>query len=295
MVTSRSRGDVLFDLFTYGFLSALLLAVLYPLYFVVISSISNPDFVNQGNVTLYPRGVTFEGYRRIFADAQVWLGYRNSLLYTVLGTILNVILTLTAGYALSRSDLVGRNGFMLLIVFTMFFSGGLIPTYLLVKGLGLVNTVWAMILPNAVSAYNVIITRTFFQTSIPGELLEAAKMDGCSNTRFFLGIVLPLAMPIVAVMILFSAVGHWNAYFQALIYLKDEGLQPLQIVLRKILIHNEASEAMMDDIVNQAELVKMAETMKYGMIIVSSLPVLVLYPFLQKYFMKGVLIGSLKG
>ncbi|WP_248926232.1 carbohydrate ABC transporter permease [Paenibacillus hamazuiensis] len=295
MVISRSRSDRIFDGFTYAALSVLLLIVLYPLYFVVISSISNPDMVNLGKVTFYPQEPTLEGYRRIFGDSSIWMGYRNSLMYTVLGTTLNVVLTLTAGYALSRPDLSGRNLFMLVIVFTMFFSGGLIPTYLLIKSMGMVNTVWAMILPNAVSAYNIIITRTFFQGNIPAELLEAAKMDGCSNTRFFLQIVLPVSLPIVAVMILFSAVGHWNSYFQALIYLKDDNLQPLQIILRKILISNEASEQMMDGLVNQAELVKMAETMKYGVIIVSSLPVLILYPFLQKYFIKGVMIGSLKG
>lgn len=295
MIASRTRADQAFDVFSYTLLSLLLLVVLYPLYFVVISSISNPDLVNLGKVTLYPRGVTLEGYRRIFSDATLWLGFRNSLLYTVLGTCLNVVLTLTAGYALSRNDLAGRNVFMFLIVFTMFFGGGLIPTYLLIKGLGLVNTIWAMILPNAVSAYNIIITRTFFQGSVPGELLEAAKMDGSSNTRFFLQIVLPISLPIVAVMVLFSAVGHWNSYFQALIYLKDDELQPLQIILRKILISGEAAENMVDGLVNQAEIVKMAETMKYGVIIVSSLPVLVLYPFLQKYFLKGVMIGSLKG
>ncbi|CAG7648256.1 L-arabinose transport system permease protein AraQ [Paenibacillus solanacearum] len=295
MIATRTRADQAFDIFSYTLLSLLLLVVLYPLYFVVISSISNPDLVNLGKVTLYPRGVTLEGYRRIFSDATLWLGFRNSLLYTVLGTCLNVVLTLTAGYALSRNDLAGRNVFMFLIVFTMFFGGGLIPTYLLIKGLGLVNTIWAMILPNAVSAYNIIITRTFFQGSVPGELLEAAKMDGSSNTRFFLQIVLPISLPIVAVMVLFSAVGHWNSYFQALIYLKDDELQPLQIILRKILISGEAAENMVDGLVNQAEIVKMAETMKYGVIIVSSLPVLVLYPFLQKYFLKGVMIGSLKG
>lgn len=295
MVVSRTAADKWFDACMYVILSLLLLVVLYPLYFVVIASISNPDLVNVGDVVLFPKDITLEGYRRIFSDPSIWLGYRNSLIYTVLGTCLNVLLTLTAGYALSRSDLAGRGIFMLIIVFTMFFSGGLIPSYLLVKGLGMLNTIWVMILPNAVSAYNIIITRTFFQSTMPVELLEAAKVDGCSNTRFFLQIVLPVSLPILAVMVLFSAVGHWNSYFQALIYLKDESLQPLQIILRKILISNEASENMVDGLVNQAEVVRMAETMKYGVIIVSSLPVLILYPFLQKYFIKGVMIGSLKG
>ncbi|PYI54980.1 carbohydrate ABC transporter permease [Paenibacillus flagellatus] len=295
MIATRSTSDKWFDAVNYTLLSLLVVAVLYPLYFVVIASFSNPDLVNAGRIWLLPRETTLEGYRRIFADETIWLGYRNTLLYTGLGTFLNVALTLTAGYALSRADMPGRNGFMLAIVFTMFFSGGIIPTYILVKQLGMVNTMWAMIVPNAVSAYNLIITRTFFQNSIPHELLEAAVMDGCSNTRYFFRIVLPLSMPIVAVMVLFSAVGHWNSYFQALIYLKDSELYPLQIVLRNILIANEASGGMVDDLINVSEQQRIAELMKYGVVLVASLPVLALYPFVQRYFVKGVMIGSVKG
>lgn len=295
MITARSSSDRWFDLVNYTSLALLMLLVLYPLYFIIIASFSNPDLVNAGKLWLIPRDTTVEGYRRIFSDDSIWLGYRNTLLYTGLGTAINVVLTLTAGYALSRSDLPGRGLIMFLITFTMFFGGGLIPTYLLVKQLGMLNTIWAMVIPNAVSAFNIIITRTFFQSTIPSELLEAAVIDGCSNTRFFMRIVLPLSMPIVAVMVLFSAVGHWNAYFQALIYLKDDELYPLQIVLRNILISNDVSGNMIDDLANLSEQQRIGELMKYGIIMVASLPVLILYPFVQKYFVKGVMIGSIKG
>ncbi len=295
MITARSTSDKWFDTANYILLSILMLIVLYPLYFIIIASISNPDLVNSGKLWIFPRELTMEGYRRIFADSSIWLGYRNTLLYTGLGTFINVVLTLTAGYALSRGDMPGRGLFMFLITFTMFFGGGLIPTYLLVKNLGMVNTIWAMVIPNAVSAFNIIITRTFFQSTIPSELLEAAVIDGCSNTRFFTRIVLPLSMPIVAVMVLFSAVGHWNSYFQALIYLKDDELYPLQIVLRNILISNDVSGNMIDDLANLSEQQRIGELMKYGIIMVASLPVLILYPFVQKYFVKGVMIGSIKG
>ncbi len=292
---TRSRSDRWFDAANYCILTLLLAAVLYPLYFVVIASISDPDLVNAGRVWLYPREMTFEGYQRIFNDDAVGYGYRNSLLYTVVGTAVNVALTLTGGYALSRHDLPGRTFFTFAIVFTMFFGGGLIPTYLLVKELGMVNTMWAMVVPNAVSAFNIVVARTFFQSTIPKELLEAAAVDGCRNTLFFLRIALPLSMPIVAVLTLFSAVGHWNSYFQALIYLNRDELMPLQIVLRNLLIASEVSESMTSDMSSSADRQRIVEVMKFGMIVVASLPVLVLYPFLQKYFVKGVMIGSLKG
>nr|WP_213526350.1 carbohydrate ABC transporter permease [Paenibacillus sp. J31TS4] len=277
-------------------MTLLMLAVLYPLYVVVISSISDPDSVNTGGVWLLPKGITFEGYHRIFLEDKIWTGYKNTLLYTSVGTALNVVLTLTGAYALSRSDLVGRQFFMFLIVFTMFFGGGLIPTYLLIKNLGMTNTIWSQIVPGAVTAYNIIIARTFFQTTIPKELQEAAEMDGCSITRFFLKIVLPLSLPIVAVMVLFNAVAHWNAYFPGLIYLRDETLYPLQLVLREILIVNEApADSVVAGAGDDGGMLRIVDIMKYGVIIVSSLPVLVLYPFLQRYFVKGIMIGSLKG
>ncbi|GHH97899.1 carbohydrate ABC transporter permease [Neobacillus kokaensis] len=289
----KSKADRIFDVFNYSLMSLIVLAALYPLYIIVISSFSDPYAVNSGSVWLFPKGFTLEGYLRIFEYDKIWMGYRNSLFYAVIGTAINLSLTLTAGYALSRSDLVGRNMIMFFIVFTMFFGGGIIPSYLLVKELGMVNTIWSQVIPNAVSAFNIIIARTFFQTTIPKGLLEAAQVDGCSTTKFFLKIVLPLSVPIIAVIALFSAVAHWNSYFQALIYLRDENLFPLQIVLREILIMNEAQgDTMM--LSSDSELKDYAEIMKYGAIIVASIPVLVLYPFIQKYFVKGVMIGSIK-
>ncbi|RAV11256.1 carbohydrate ABC transporter permease [Paenibacillus contaminans] len=290
----RTRADLLFDICNYGLISILVILVLYPLYFVVTASITDPNLIYSGKLLFFPEQVTWEGYKRLFAEPSIWLGFRNSLWYTVTGTAINIVLTITAGYTLSRSDLVGRNFFMFLLVFTMFFGGGLIPTYLLVKDLGMLNTTWAMILPNAVSVFNVIIVRTFFQSNVPGELLESAQMDGCSNWKFFYKIAVPLALPIVAVMVLFYAVGHWNSYFQALIYLKSNSLQPLQTILRNILIMNEGSD-LQDMLDGSQEQQKKMELMKYGIIIVSSLPMLILYPFLQRFFVKGALVGSLKG
>jgi len=288
----RSRSDRWFDYANYTLLSLLLLVVMYPLFFIVIASISDPNSVNLGRVWLLPEGVTFEGYEKIFQDDILWNGYKNTIAYMAVGTAINVAMTVTGAYPLSRKDMYGRGFFMFLITFTMFFSGGLIPTYLLVRDLQLMNTMWALILPGAVSVWNLIITRTFFQFSIPDELREAAAMDGCSDFRFFLQIVLPLSKAIVAVQVLFYGVSHWNAYFSALIYLRDEEMYPLQLILRNILIQNEATELLN---LNQESATNLSETIKYGVIIVASVPVLVLYPFLQKYFVKGVMIGSLKG
>ncbi|MGG1554715.1 carbohydrate ABC transporter permease [Paenibacillus ferrarius] len=294
MKLAKSRADLLFDITNYTLISILVLLVLYPLYFVVTASITDPDLVYSGKLLFFPEHVTWDGYKRLLSETSIWVGFRNSLWYTVAGTSINLVLTITAGYVLSRTDLVGRNIFMFLLVFTMFFGGGLIPTYLLVRDLGMLDSTWAMIIPNAVSVFNVIIVRTFFQSNVPAEVLESAQIDGCSNIKFFLKIAIPLALPIVAVMVLFYAVGHWNSYFQALIYLKSNAKQPLQIILRNILIMNEGSD-MQDMLDGSQEQQKRMELMKYGIIIVSSLPVLVLYPFLQRYFVKGALVGSVKG
>ncbi|NOU62772.1 ABC transporter permease subunit [Paenibacillus sp. LMG 31461] len=294
MKLARTRADLLFDICNYTLISILVLLVLYPLYFVLTASVTDPDLVYSGKLLFFPEHITWDGYKRLLAESSIWMGFSNSLWYTVTGTAINVVLTITAGYVLSRSDLIGRNVFMFLLVFTMFFGGGLIPSYLLVKELHMLDTTWAMIIPNAVSVFNVIIVRTFFQTNIPGELLESAQMDGCSNLKFFWKIAIPLALPIVAVIVLFYAVGHWNSYFQALIYLKSNAKQPLQIILRNILIMNEGSDmqGMLD---GSQEQQKRMELMKYGIIIISSLPVMILYPFLQRYFVKGTLVGSVKG
>jgi putative aldouronate transport system permease protein len=292
---NRSRGDKLFDWMNNLFFVVVSLVILYPLYFMVISSFSDPDAVNSGLTFFLPQEITFEGYKRIFTDPRIMLGYKNSLIYTLAAMIVKTAMTITAGYVLSRKDLVGRNFFMMIIIFTMFFQGGLIPTYLLVKDLGMLNTMWALIIPGAVSVYLLIIVRTFFQQTIPDELFEAASIDGCSNIKFFTGIVLPLSMPIIAVIALFSAVQEWNGYFQALIYLRDQKLFPLQMILRDILIQNEAQDSMLEVSMEALQRQKAAEQIKYGVIIVASVPMLILYPFLQKYFVKGVMIGSVKG
>lgn len=290
----RSNADRWFDSFNYGILALALLVVLYPLYFILISSISDPDSVNAGNVWLWPRNISFEGYNRIFADVSIWTGYRNTVLYTLVGTVINVSLTITSGYALSRK-LPGRTLFTLFILFSMFFSGGIIPLYLLVKSLGMINTMWALVIPNAVSAFYVIIARTFFQTSLPEELIESAQIDGCSNTRYFLSIAIPLSKPILVVLILFSAVTHWNSYFQALIYLRDKEMYPLQIILRDILIQSQVQQDMMTDADSMAALARIVGLIKYGMVVVATLPILAVYPFFQNYFVKGVMLGSVKG
>ncbi|USK47948.1 carbohydrate ABC transporter permease [Bacillus sp. CMF12] len=294
-ITRRSKEDKVFDIINVFLVAIILILVIYPLYFIVIASISDPNMIYDGKVWLLPKELTFEGYERIFQDSKIWLGYKNSIVYTVVGTIVNVSFTLMAAYALSRKDLYGRNVIMFLFLLTMFFSGGLIPTYLVVKNLGLLNTMWALILPKAVAVWNVIVAKTFFETSIPNELLEAAKMDGCSDAKFFWKIVLPLSKPIVAVMVLFYAVGHWNSYFDALIYLNNENLYPLQLILRNILIQNEASTMMISDLESLAAKQRVSELIKYGVIIVASIPLLIVYPFVQKYFVKGVMIGGIKG
>jgi len=291
----KSKEDKIFDVVNTIFLSLICLAVLYPLYFVIIASISNPNMVYNGEVWLFPKEITFEGYKRIFSDPKIWLGYKNTVVYTVVGTIVQVSLTLMAAYALSRKDFYGKSFFMMVILFTMFFNGGLIPTYLVVKDLGMLNTIWAMILPKAVAVWNLIVARSFFEENIPNELLEAGKIDGCSNTKFFLKVVLPLSKPIIAVMVLFYAVGQWNSYFDALIYLNDESLYPLQLILRNILTQNQLSIKMLSDLDNLAAQQQVGEIIKYGIIIVGALPLLIVYPFVQRHFVKGVLIGGVKG
>lgn len=295
MLLKKTRSDKLFDILNYTLLSIILLTVLYPLYFICIASISNPVEVYQGNVKLLPKGITLNGYQRIFNEKSIWIGYQNSLLYAVVGTFINITLTLTGGYVLSRKDLPGRNIFAALIVFTMFFNGGLIPRYLIVMNLGWINKIWAMVIPNAINVFNLIVARTFFQTTIPDELLEAAEIDGCSDFQFFIRIVLPLSKAITAVLILYYGVAHWNAYFDALIYLREESKYPLQIILRNILIANEMQASMAQDAETVSAQQKIADLIKYGVIIVSTLPLLILYPFLQRYFVKGVMIGAIKG
>jgi len=272
----------------------ILFIMAYPMYFVIIASVSDPTAVNSGKVWIIPSNINVEGYRRVFNDARIWRGYRNTIIYTVAGTLISLLFTLPAAYALSRKDLVGRNFIMMYFVFTMFFSGGLIPTYLTMNSFKLTNTVWVLLIPFSVSVYNLIISRTFFASTIPLELLEAAKIDGCSNARFFVSVVLPLSKAIVAVIGLYCAVGQWNQFFLSLIYVRNRELQPLQIVLRNILLQNQIDE-MTSSAFGTNEINRVADLMKYAIIIVSTAPVMCFYPFIQKYFAKGVMIGAVKG
>lgn len=291
----NSRGDRVFDAINTLLLVLITVIVLYPLVFVLSASISDPSVVARGQLWLLPKGINFAGYERVFQNKEILTGYMNTIVYTLIGTVINLVLTICAAYPLSRPDFRGRNVITAIIVFTIFFSGGLIPTYLLVKNLGMLNSIWALIIPNAISVYNVIIMRTFFQSSIPQEIQEAASIDGCNNFRILLRVVLPLSMPIIAVMILFYAVGHWNAFFNALIYLSDRAKYPLQLILREILIQGQMAAMidMADD--SLAKKLMEVEVIKYAVVVIANLPVLLLYPLLQKYFVKGVMIGALKG
>ena len=275
-----------------------LVLTLYPLIYVLSASFSDPVSVTTGKVTLLPVQPTLDGYATIFQYGPIWLGYRNTLFYTIVGTLINMAVMLPCAYALSRRDFVGRNVLSIFFAFTMFFSGGLIPTYLVVKQLKMLNTVWALLLPTAMSVWNMIIARTYFQNSIPAGLEEAATIDGCSNLKLFFQIILPLSQPIIAVLILYYAVGHWNEYFNALIYLNDQNIYPLQLILRNILLLDQMFDMMDSDPEARQEmmrLLQMKESMKFGIIVLSTLPVMVLYPFLQKFFVKGVMIGAIKG
>ncbi len=293
-------SDKVFNIFVYLFLTIALIIVAYPLIYIVSASISDPIAVNSGKMLLFPKGITFEGYQTIFENQALWRGYANTIFYTVLGTSINLFVTIPAGYALSRPDFVGKNVVTKLMMVTMFVGGGLIPSYILVTGLGLGNTVWALVLPNAASVYNIIVTRTFFQSSIPSEIEEAAIMDGASYFKRFFYIILPLSKPIIAVMALFYGVGHWNQYFNALIYISDRDKYPLQMILREILVLQDmSSNPTMQMTGEMAEFLysqqQLGQVIKYGVMIVSTLPLILIYPFLQKYFVKGVMIGSLKG
>jgi putative aldouronate transport system permease protein len=291
----ESRGDRMFNLVNVVILSLFLITVLYPLIYIVSSSFSSTDAVMSGKVFLWPIEPTLDGYEAVFKHKLIWSGYTNSIFYTVAGTIINVTLTIMAAYALSRRDLFGKNVIMFLFVFTMLFSGGLIPSYLLARDIGILDTRWAMLLPSALGIWNLIITRTYFQTTIPDELLEASQLDGCNDFKFLWYVVIPLSGPILAVITLFYAVGHWNQFFNALIYLSKQDLYPLQIILRDVLVQNSVDLSMLADAEDAAKLDGLRELLKYSLIVVASIPVLVIYPFVQKYFVKGIMIGSLKG
>lgn len=289
--------DKIYYVISYILLIIVFIIVAYPLYFVVIASVSEPNAINNGEVIMRIKGFNTIGYETILKNKTIWLGYRNSLLYMGIGTIINLVITLPAAYALSRKNLIGRKIIMLMFTLTLFFKGGLVPTYLLVRKLHLYNTFWVMILISALSVYNLIIAKTFFQTTVSQEIIDAAKIDGCSETRCFVSVILPVSKAIIAVIGLFYAVGHWNSYFNALIFLRDQELFPLQLVLKNILLKTNAIIALMPQNSREAieEQQKIAQSLKYGVIIVASLPILLIYPFVQKYFVQGVMIGSVKG
>ena len=298
----HSRSDKIFDMINMVLLTLMMAVILYPLYFIVIASISSPAAVNSGQVLLFPKGATLEGYKYVLKDNSIWKGYANTIILTVTGTLVNMFLTVTCAYALSKSHLPFIKFIMFAMTFTMFFSGGIIPTYLLVSGMGMRDTIWSLILPTAVSVYNVILMRTYFMNSVPDEIIQAAKIDGCSEIKALAAVVLPLSKPILVTIALFYGVGHWNQFFQALIYISDKDRFPLQLVLRNMLLMgNNAMTSMLsggmsgENAKYMAQLMKQIEILKYAVIIVSVLPVLIVYPFLQKFFMKGIMMGSLKG
>lgn len=298
MIIHDSKSDKVLMAVNTFLLTLFLLVIIYPIYLVVISSFSDPTLVATGKVWFVPKGVTLEAYRRVLMDDEIMIGYRNTIFYTVFGTLINLILTVPAAYALSKQRLHGKRLFLLLIVFTMYFSGGTIPTYITVKNLKLLNTWWVLLLTGGVTTYNLIIARTFLQNGVPKELEDAAQIDGCSTFRLFVSIILPLSKAMLGVITLYYAVAHWNSYFSALIYLMGAREKvPLQLILREILITNIQNAKMMEDSSDEMVLFysNLANLIKYAVIIIAAAPLLIVYPFIQKYFDKGVMLGSLKG
>ena len=291
----NNPSDAVFTFFVYAILILLTLAIFYPLYFVVIASVSDPNMVATGEVLFLPKGVNIEGFKYILKDKRIWTGYYNTIRYTFFGTLIALFITIPAGYVLSRKDMPGRGIIMKLLIITMYFSGGLIPTYLVVKGLHLTDTPYVLMILGSFSVFNLILCRTFFINTLPIELQEAAEIDGCGIFQYFTKVVIPLSKAIIAIMVLYYAVGHWNSFFNGLIYVTDARLYPLQLILRDILIMGQSVDPNGMDPESYEQMKLIARTIKYGVIIVSSLPVLVMYPFVQKYFVKGVMIGSVKG
>ena len=278
----------------YSVLALFTIAIVNPLAYVVIASFMDPNVLNNQGISFRMSDWSLEAYRRVLEDKMIWRGFANSFFYSITATAISVFITLLAAYPMSKKDLVGRKFFNALFVITMFFGGGLIPTFILMNQLRLVNTVWAILLPGAFNVWNMILARTYYQ-SVSSELWEAAQLDGANEIQYFFRILLPLCKPIIAVLALWGFVGMWNSYFDAMIYLNDADLQPLQLVLRSILVQNTPQSGMIADIQSTAEMAKMAELLKYSTIVVSSIPLLVMYPFFQKYFDKGVMVGSIKG
>ncbi|MBR4441698.1 MAG: carbohydrate ABC transporter permease [Clostridia bacterium] len=291
----NSRSDRIFYAIVTVVITLFTITVLYPILFVIASSFSSGEAVSSGKVLLWPVDFSLDGYRAVLKNKNIGMGYINTIEYTVVGTAVNLAITMLCAYPMSRRDMPLRKTLTFIFCFTMYFGGGLIPSYLLNKNLGLINTFWVMIIPGAMSVYNMIIARTSISTNIPNELLEAATLDGCSDFGFFVRIVLPLSKAIMAVLTLYYAVGHWNNYFSAMIYLNDRDKQPLQIILREILVAGRVESEMMGDAESYAAYAQLADLLKFSLIMVSTVPIMCVYPFIQKYFVKGVMIGSLKG
>lgn len=291
----RSRSDLIYDIVVYVILTLVLLVVAYPVYFVIISSISDPGAVTRGEVILWARGFTLEGYTSVFENQEVVRSFVNSVIYTVVGTVINIVVTIPTAYVMSRSDLRGRGILIAYFMITMYVSGGLIPTYLVIKDLKMIDTIWALVVPGALSVYNMIVAMSFFRANLPLELLEASRVDGCSNTRFFFKIAVPLSSSIIAILVLYYGVGHWNSYYNALVYITTREKWPLQLVLRTVLVLSAGQLENVKDVKELQRLQMVQELMKYSLIIVSSLPIMFVYPFIQRHFVKGVMIGSVKG
>ncbi|ASS66056.1 MULTISPECIES: carbohydrate ABC transporter permease [unclassified Paenibacillus] len=292
----QTPGEKAFEAVNLTLVLLITIVLLYPLLFVIIASVSDPRKIYDTFLLVWPQGFNLESYKAIFENGDIWIGYRNTVLYTTVGTAINVFMTILGAYPLSRRRFYGKNVFTFLFTFTMFFSGGLIPTYLVNQSLGILNSIWVLVLPGAISVFNLIIMRTYFQTQIPVELEESAFVDGCSDWRLLFKIVLPLSMPIIAVMILFYGVGHWNSYFDSLIYMTDRDKFPLQLFLREILIKNSMQDMLgvaVDEQYSQRMMAR--EGIKYSIVVASSLPLLILYPLLSKFFEKGILVGAIKG
>ncbi len=277
------------------FLIVFMLVVAYPLFFVLSSSFSSGEAVSAGRVLLWPVDFSVRGYEAVFKHKNILTGYRNTLLYTVIGTMFNIAVTMICAYPLSRRDMQWKRFYMIIFVITMYFGGGLIPTYIVINKLGLINSFWVMVIPGLMGVYNMIVARTFIMSTIPLEVLESAQIDGCSDVHYFFRIVLPLSKAIIAVMGLFYGVGHWNAYFNAMIYLSEPKRYPLQLILRQILVLNQVNYNDMMDPELIAANIGMADLLKFSLIVVATLPILAIYPFAQKYFIKGIMVGSLKG
>lgn len=290
-----SRSDKIYYAVINSIMILVLLVVLYPLIYILSSSFSSGNAILDGRVLLWPVEPSLDGYRIVFQYEILIKGYINSILYTLVGTVINVAITIMCAFPLARKNLPYRGFFMFLFTFTMYFSGGMIPTYLQIKNLGLLNSFWSMILPGAMSVYNMIIARTFIQNNIPNELIEASQIDGCNDYRFFFSVLIPLSKALIAVLVLYYAVAHWNAWFNAFLYLNDRDRYPLQLVLREILISNQLHTSDIDDPELAQQMLAMADLMKYSLIVLASAPMLVLYPFIQRFFITGIMIGSIKG